>query len=91
MASTPPRRRRPEVARGIAAARERGVKLGRPPAPVPDAGHRAAELREQGLSLAQIAATLDQEHVPTPSGKGGWSRSSVQYVLRRWDSEHQPG
>jgi hypothetical protein len=47
-------------------------------------------------SLAQIAKKLDEEQVPTPSGKGGWSRSSVQYVLRRWDSgtnagSRQPG
>jgi len=91
MASTPPRRRRPEVSRGIAAARERGVRLGRPAAPVPASAQRAAELRDQGLSLTQIAEKLDEGQVPTPSGKGHWSRSSVQYVLRRWDTEHEPG
>ena len=91
MASTPPRPARPEVARGIAAARKRGVRLGRPATPVPASAQRAAELRDQGLSLAQIAEKLDEEKVPTASGKDRWSRSSVQYVLRRWDSEHRPG
>lgn len=41
------------------------------------------------LSLAQIAEKLNQEKMPTASGKP-WSRSSVQYALRRWDSEHPP-
>lgn len=90
MAPTPPRRRRPEVARGIAAARERGVKLGRPAAPVPASAQRAAELRDQGLSLAEIAAKLEEEGVLTASGKQRWSRSSVQHALRRWDSENPP-
>jgi hypothetical protein len=67
------------------AARRRGVRLGRPPAPVPASAGRAVELRARGLSLAQIAAALDAERVPTPSGKGRWAKTSVQYVLARWD------
>jgi len=88
MASSDPRPRRPEVSEGMAAARDRGVRLGRPAAPVPDSARRAAELRAQGNSLAQIAATLDAECVPTPSGKGRWGKSSVQYLLARWDQAH---
>jgi DNA invertase Pin-like site-specific DNA recombinase len=72
----------------MAAARERGVRLGRPPAPVPASAQRAVELRDEGLSLAQIAAALEAERVPTPSGRGRWGKSNVQYVLARWDSEH---
>jgi DNA invertase Pin-like site-specific DNA recombinase len=72
----------------MAAARERGVRLGRPHAPVPESAQRAVELRAQGMSLAQIAAALEEEKVPTPSGKGRWGKSNVQYVLARWDSEH---
>jgi len=71
----------------MAAARGRGVRLGRPVAPVPESAHRAAELRAQGNSLAQIAAALNTERIPTPSGKGQWHKSSVQYVLARWDQE----
>jgi DNA invertase Pin-like site-specific DNA recombinase len=87
MAETEPRARRPEVAEGMAAARERGVRLGRPAAPVGQSARRAAELRAAGNSLAQIAATLDAEGVPTPSGKGPWRKSSVQHILTRWDQQ----
>jgi DNA invertase Pin-like site-specific DNA recombinase len=87
MAATEDRPRRPEVSAGMAAARQRGVRLGRPPAPVPTSAARAAELRAQGLSLAQIAEALNTEQVPTPSGKGQWGKSNVQYVLARWDNE----
>ena len=72
----------------MAAARDRGVRLGRPPAPLPASAERAAELRAAGHSLAQIAAVLNDERVPTPSGRGSWGKSSVQYVLARWDQEH---
>ncbi len=71
----------------MAAARGRGVRLGRPAAPAGVAGGRAAELRAAGCSLAQIAVTLDAEGIPTPSGKGRWAKSSVRHVLARWDKE----
>jgi DNA invertase Pin-like site-specific DNA recombinase len=73
--------RRPEVSAGMAAARERGVRLGRPPAPAPVGATRAEELRDAGNSLTAIAAALNAEQVSTPSGKGAWTRSSVQYAL----------
>ena len=79
--------RRSPIAEGIAAARARGVRIGRPPAPPPASAGRAAQLRDEGKSLAQIAAALDAESVPTPSGRGSWSRASVQYALARWDKE----
>ncbi len=88
MPDAEPRARRPEVAQGMAAARERGVRLGRPAAPVAQSARRAAELRAAGNSLAQIAATLDAEGVPTPSGRGQWRKSSVRHVLDRWDQEN---
>jgi hypothetical protein len=73
--------RRPEVSAGMAAARERGVRLGRPQAPPPVGAQRAEQLQGEGLSLAAIAAALNAEKLPTPSGKGQWTRSSVQYAL----------
>ncbi|MBW4700331.1 recombinase family protein [Micromonospora sp. RL09-050-HVF-A] len=79
--------RRPEVSAGMAAARERGVRLGRPPAPLPPSATRVVQLRDEGLSLAAIAATLNSEQVPTPSGKGTWAKSSVKYVLDRYDAQ----
>lgn len=86
MPPTEPRPRRPEVAEGMASARERGVRLGRPPEPLPASTERIVQLRDQGNSLAQIAAALNADAVPTPSGKGEWTKSSVQGVLRRWDA-----
>jgi DNA invertase Pin-like site-specific DNA recombinase len=83
MATTESQRRRPEVAEGMAAARERGVHVGRPRAPLPVAAARVAELREAGRSLAEIAATLNTEQVPTPSGRGPWTKSSVQKVVEK--------
>lgn len=79
----------------MSAARERGVRLGRPPAAPPAGAERADVLRGAGLSLAAIARTLAEENVPTPSGKGSWTRSSVQYALARLDAqraadEHSP-
>ncbi|MEV6922937.1 recombinase family protein [Dactylosporangium sp. NPDC051485] len=91
MPPTEPRPPRPEVAEGMAAARDRGVRLGRPPAALPDGAPRAAELRAAGNSLAQIAAALNAEQIPTPSGRGQWTRSSVQYALTRYDQEHADG
>ena len=87
MANEPVRRpERPEVAAGMAAARERGVKLGRPRlAALPPSARRAGELRAQGLSLNGIAAALNEEHVPTVKGNGAWTKSTVQYLLKRLD------
>lgn len=87
MSATEPGPRRPEVSEGMEAARQRGVRLGRPAAPAGAAGRRAAELRDQGRSLAQICATLNAEQVPTLSGKGTWAKSSVKHVLARFDNE----
>ncbi len=78
---------RPEVAAGMAAARERGVKLGRPRlAALPPSARRAGELRADGLSLNAIAATLNDEKVPTVRGNGVWTKSTVQYLLKRLDA-----
>jgi DNA invertase Pin-like site-specific DNA recombinase len=41
---------------GMAAARRRGARLGRPPARIDDRGLR--DLKAQGLSIRQIAATI---------------------------------
>jgi hypothetical protein len=67
----------------MAAARRKGVRIGRPEAALPPSAQRIGELREQGMSLAAIADVLDQEQVPTLSGRGCWGKSSVQYVLGR--------
>lgn len=75
----------------MAAARDRGVRLGRPAATLPACATRAGDLRDQGLSLAAIASVLEREQVPILSGRqGSWSKSSVQYLLRRLDQQLTP-
>ncbi|WP_238005885.1 recombinase family protein [Dactylosporangium sp. AC04546] len=59
--------------------------------PLPDSAERAAALREAGHSLAQIAVKLNSEDVPTPSGRGRWTKSSVQYVLNRREQQRTGG
>ncbi|WP_344172221.1 hypothetical protein [Pilimelia columellifera] len=37
--------------------------------------------------MSEIAHALNHERVPTASGRGGWTSSSVQYALIRLRSE----
>ena len=79
----------------LAAAKKRGVKLGRHGAEVlapqyrEEARQRAEQLRPiinelqgEGLSLARIAIELNNRKVPTPRG-GRWDHSSVGNVVKR--------
>ena len=81
----------------LAAAKARGIKLGRngaerlAPAYRTAAVERArqlapmlAELRSAGLSARQIAAELTERGVPTPSG-GKWHGQTVLRVIGRLD------
>lgn len=43
---------------------------------------RAVELREQGLSWAEIARRWNAEGIPTPSGKGQWHDASVARLVK---------
>jgi hypothetical protein len=49
----------------------------------PDLGEKISALRDQKLSYARIAEQLNQEEVPTPSGRGRWRGTTVQRVLQR--------
>jgi hypothetical protein len=42
---------------------------------------RIRQLRDQGLSLAQIAEQLKAEGVPTTSGRGVWAKGNVERIL----------
>lgn len=85
----------------LAAAKERGVKLGgyrggpkvdgatgtaarqaKAAAFAAQVAPTAAELREKGLSLRQIAAELDAQGIRTPRG-GSWTAAAVNKVLPR--------
>lgn len=84
-----PSKRSVAVTVGIAAARARGVRVGRP-VKVPPAADRVEHLRAEGLSLQEIADTLTAEKVPTPSGDSStWSKRSAQNVAA-WLDRHRP-
>ena len=54
-----------------------------PASDAPSLGEKIAALREQKLSYARIADQLNQEGVPTPSGRGQWRGTTVQRALQR--------
>lgn len=69
----------------LAQARAEGRKLGNPsftPAPK-RVVTRIRKLREQGLSLRQIADKLNQAGTATPQGGKHWQAGSVASVLKR--------
>jgi DNA invertase Pin-like site-specific DNA recombinase len=66
----------------LAAKRASGVRLGRPVSLPPEISKRIASERKAGRSLAAIAATLNEEQVPTAQGGRQWWPSTVRAVLR---------
>jgi hypothetical protein len=51
---------------------------------IPSLGEKISALRDQKLSYARIADRLNQEQLPTPSGRGQWRSTTVQRVLKRY-------
>jgi DNA invertase Pin-like site-specific DNA recombinase len=68
---------------GLAAARAKGVKLGRPRCLSEDVALRVAELRDGGATLAAIADQFNSEQVPTARGGKRWHPSTIHAVLNR--------
>lgn len=66
----------------LAVARARGVRLGRPPLVCDELAVRVVELRSRGLTHEQVAARLNAEQVPSPTG-GAWSRQAAWRTARR--------
>lgn len=78
---------------GMAAAKAKGVRLGRPPVGwriiegrwEKTERHqivaRAHDLRGTGMTLAAIAETFNGEDVPTGSGRGRWAIPAVRRLL----------
>jgi DNA invertase Pin-like site-specific DNA recombinase len=60
----------------LAVAKARGVRLGRPPLLPNDVVVYVVELRDRGLTHEQVAAHLNAEQVPAPTG-GVWSRQAA--------------
>lgn len=61
----------------LAAARDRGVRLGRPPAIEESLRSLINELREQGLSARATAAELQRRTIAAPHGGVVWHASTV--------------
>jgi DNA invertase Pin-like site-specific DNA recombinase len=69
------------TAEALAVKKSQGVRLGRPRTMSRKVTQRVLELRAQGLSLAGVAAALNDEGVPTQRGGQRWYGSTVQGVL----------
>jgi Recombinase len=58
---------------------------GRPPCCPRELAVRIIQLRQAGLSYAQICTVLNAEHIPTPMGRSRWLKSHVDRLLHtRW-------
>jgi len=65
----------------LAVKKAQGVRLGRP-ASIPDKlAKRIVHMREKGMTLQAICATLNAEQVPTPRGGALWRPTSLRAVL----------
>ena len=68
-----------QTRKGLAAARARRGKTGRPAVEdVPHLKLRISAMREEGMTLQAIADSLNEEGVPTLRGGAQWRPSSVQ-------------
>lgn len=65
----------------LAAAKARGQRLGRPRATSDAVVAQVVALNQTGLSVRQIASTLNASSVPTTRGAAAWRASSVRRVL----------
>lgn len=73
----------------LASKRSRGERVGRE-RELPDATlARVVELRESGLSLREIARTLEAEGIPTATGRTRWYASTVSTALAAWEYERE--
>jgi DNA invertase Pin-like site-specific DNA recombinase len=65
---------------GLAAAKAKGVHIGRPRQAPADVVNRIVVLREQEQSFGAIARTLTARNVPTPQGHPVWQPSTVRRI-----------
>lgn len=63
---------------GLAAARAKGVKIGRPSRHSPSIARQIRQDRQRGLSYQAIADRLNKAAVPLPGGGAKWHPSTVR-------------
>jgi DNA invertase Pin-like site-specific DNA recombinase len=68
---------------GLAQARARGVRLGRPPTMAPYVLERIRREREAGKSLDAIAHGLNADRIPTAQGGLCWYPATIRSTLMR--------
>lgn len=64
----------------LAAKRARGERLGRERLATPGLVRRIVMDRQTGLSFARIAAALEAEGIPSPSGRPNWQASTTRRI-----------
>jgi DNA invertase Pin-like site-specific DNA recombinase len=67
----------------LAAKKDAGVRLGRPPGITRELAQRIRSEREDGATLREIADRLNADGIPTPRGGVQWRPSSLEAVLRK--------
>jgi DNA invertase Pin-like site-specific DNA recombinase len=65
----------------LAAAKARGVRLGRPPTVPAKIRARILQEREAGSSYSAIAAGLNADKIPTGQGAAAWEHSAVRRIV----------
>lgn len=70
---------------GLAAAKSKGVRVGRPPGVSDVIVERITTMRDDGMTLVDIAERLTTEQIPTARGGTRWWPSTVGGVLARLD------
>jgi len=68
---------------GLAAARAKGIKIGRQSTVPKSVARQIVHLRAEGMTFQAIADRLNKAKVPTPGGAARWRHASVRYVELR--------
>jgi len=72
---------------GLAAKRQKGVRLGRRRSLPNEVGERLARERRGGATYREIAERLNAEGVPTGRGGREWYPSTIRSAIRAWDRD----